>query len=117
YSLDYFNRESGSSSTQALARGNNGFRNDRSHLPWQSDFVLQRINMYKAFFGLNRNPFEIGPDPFFFYPTARHNEALANLYYGIRRKKGFVVVPGEVGTGKTLLVRSLMEPLQPSHIE
>ena len=73
--------------------------------------------MYKAFFGLNRNPFEIGPDPFFFYPTARHNEALANLYYGIRRKKGFVVVTGEVGTGKTLLVRCLMDALQRSQIE
>lgn len=73
--------------------------------------------MYKAFFGLNRNPFEIGPDPFFFYPTARHNEALANLYYGIRKKKGFVVVTGEVGTGKTLLIRCLMDALQRSQIE
>lgn len=73
--------------------------------------------MYKAFFGLNRNPFEIGPDPYFFYPTARHNEALANLYYGIRKKKGFVVVTGEVGTGKTLLIRCLMDALQRSQIE
>src|SRR5437868_1699720 len=67
--------------------------------------------MYKQFFGLTRNPFEISPDPFFLVPTARHNEALANLYYGVRRQKGFVVVTGEVGTGKTLLIRCLMDVL------
>src|SRR5947209_12902348 len=72
--------------------------------------------MYKAFFGLARNPFEISPDPYFFFPTPRHNEALANLYYGIRRQKGFVVLSGEVGTGKTLLVRCLLETLQRSQI-
>ena len=72
--------------------------------------------MYKAFFGLARNPFEISPDPYFFYPTARHNEALANLYYGIRKQKGFVVVTGEVGTGKSLLVRCLMQTLRQSNL-
>jgi general secretion pathway protein A len=72
--------------------------------------------MYKAFFGLARNPFEISPDPYFFYPTPRHNEALANLYYGIRKQKGFVVVTGEVGTGKSLLVRCLMQTLRQSNV-
>jgi general secretion pathway protein A len=72
--------------------------------------------MYKAFFGLSRDPFEISPDPYFFYPTARHNEALANLYYGIRKQKGFVVVTGEVGTGKSLLVRCLMQTLRQSSV-
>jgi general secretion pathway protein A len=67
--------------------------------------------MYRKFYGLARHPFEITPDPFFFFPTARHNEALANLYYGIQRRKGFVVVTGEVGTGKTLLVRCLLDVL------
>jgi general secretion pathway protein A len=61
--------------------------------------------MYKAFYNLKRNPFEITPDPFFLFPTRGHNEALAALYYGVRRHKGFVVMTGEVGTGKTLLVR------------
>jgi general secretion pathway protein A len=67
--------------------------------------------MYKSFFNLNRNPFEITPDPSFLFPTRRHNEALAALYYGVRRHKGFVVMTGEVGTGKTLLVRCLLQLL------
>src|SRR5579872_4037238 len=67
--------------------------------------------MYKAFFNLKRNPFEITPDPSFLFPTRRHNEALAALYYGVRRHNGFVVMTGEVGTGKTLLVRCLLELL------
>ncbi len=72
--------------------------------------------MYKNFYGLKRNPFEISPDPYFFYPTARHNEALANLYYGIRRQKGFVVLTGEVGTGKTLLLRCLLDLLNKNQV-
>jgi general secretion pathway protein A len=67
--------------------------------------------MYKAFYNLKRNPFEISPDPSFLFPTKRHNEALAALYYGVRRRKGFVVMTGEVGTGKTLLVRCLLQLL------
>jgi general secretion pathway protein A len=65
--------------------------------------------MYRAFFNLNRDPFEITPDPAFLFPTKRHNEALAALYYGVRRHKGFVVLTGEVGTGKTLLLRCLLQ--------
>jgi general secretion pathway protein A len=68
--------------------------------------------MYKAFYSLKRNPFEITPDPSFLFPTRRHNEALAALYYGVRRRKGFVVLTGEVGTGKTLLLRCLLQALQ-----
>ena len=72
--------------------------------------------MYKEFFNLRRNPFEITPDPSFLFPTKRHNEALAALYYGVRRHKGFVVMTGEVGTGKTLLVRCLLELLRRSDV-
>jgi len=68
--------------------------------------------MYKTFYKLQRNPFEITPDPSFLYSTQRHNEALASLYYGVRRRKGFVVLTGEVGTGKTLLVRCLLQILR-----
>jgi general secretion pathway protein A len=68
--------------------------------------------MYKAFYSLKRNPFEITPDPSFLFPTKRHNEALAALYYGVRRHKGFVVLTGEVGTGKTLLLRCLLQLLK-----
>ena len=71
--------------------------------------------MYKAFYSLKRNPFEITPDPSFLFPTGRHNEALAALYYGVRRHKGFVVLTGEVGTGKTLLLRCLLQSLKQSN--
>src|SRR5437879_11239653 len=72
--------------------------------------------MYKAFYNLQRNPFEITPDPSFLFATRRHNEALATLYYGVRRHKGFVVMTGEVGTGKTLLVRCLLQLLKGSNV-
>lgn len=72
--------------------------------------------MYNAFFGLKRNPFDISPDPSFLYPTRRHYEALASLYYGIRARKGFVVLSGEVGTGKTMLVRCLLEKLEKNRV-
>jgi general secretion pathway protein A len=70
--------------------------------------------MYKAFFNLTRNPFDLTPDPTCFVPTRRHNEALVALHYGIRRHKGFVVLTGEVGTGKTLLLRCLIGLLKES---
>lgn len=68
--------------------------------------------MYKQFYELQRNPFDITPDPTFFFPTPRHNEALANLVYGVRWRKGFVVLTGEVGTGKTLLLNCLLDLLK-----
>lgn len=68
--------------------------------------------MYKRFYSLKKNPFEITPDPSFLFTTKGHNEALATLYYGVRRRKGFVVLTGEVGTGKTLLIRSLLQILK-----
>ena len=70
--------------------------------------------MYKAFFHLTRNPFDLVPDPTCFVSTRRHNEALASLYYGVRWHKGFIVVTGEVGTGKTLLLRCLLRLLRSS---
>jgi len=71
--------------------------------------------MYKSFYNLNRSPFDITPDPSFLFPTRKHNEALAALYYGVRRRKGFVVLTGEVGTGKTLLLRCLLQLLTRSN--
>ena len=67
--------------------------------------------MYQSFYHLKRSPFEIIPDPFFFFATPRHNEALAALYHGVRGHKGFAVLTGDVGTGKTLLLRCLLEQL------
>jgi len=68
--------------------------------------------MYKSFYNLRRNPFEITPDPSFLFPTSLHNEALASLYYGVTAHRGCVVLTGEVGTGKTLILRSLLGLLQ-----
>ena len=68
--------------------------------------------MYKKFFGLTRSPFDISPDPYFLFPTPRHNEALASIVHGVLRRKGFMVLTGEVGTGKTLMVRCLLELLR-----
>src|ERR1700719_4690622 len=68
--------------------------------------------MYKSFYSLKRNPFDITPDPSFLFPTTKHNEALAALYYGVRKHKGFVVLTGEVGTGKTMLLRCLLQLLK-----
>jgi general secretion pathway protein A len=65
--------------------------------------------MYKQFYGFTRNPFEISPDPRFYFATAMHNEALASLVYGVKKRKGFIVTTGEVGTGKTLLVRCFLQ--------
>lgn len=70
--------------------------------------------MYNSLFGLTRNPFDLTPDPACFISTAAHDEALAALYYGVRQHKGFIVVTGEVGTGKTLLLRCLLQLLEQS---
>lgn len=72
--------------------------------------------MYKKFYGFRRDPFELSPDPFFLFRTPVHNEAFASVYYGVKQKKGFVVLSGEVGTGKTLLVRLLLQVLQDSNV-
>lgn len=69
--------------------------------------------MYESFYGLREKPFSIAPDPAYLYQSAIHQEALANLRYGIREGKGFVVLTGEVGTGKTLILHALLESLGP----
>ncbi|HEY3858824.1 MAG TPA: AAA family ATPase [Gammaproteobacteria bacterium] len=67
--------------------------------------------MYASYFGLNDNPFAITPDPRFLFLSARHTEALAHLLYGVTESGGFIQLTGEVGTGKTTLVRTLLEKL------
>ena len=64
--------------------------------------------MYLEFFGLQDNPFTIAPDPRYFYLSQGHREALAHLLYGVKSDSGFVLLTGEVGTGKTLLCRCLI---------
>ena len=65
--------------------------------------------MYEEFYGLKQNPFNVTPDPQFLYLGEKHREALAHLVYGINQKKGFIVITGEVGTGKTTLIRCLLD--------
>src|SRR6202049_4547906 len=65
--------------------------------------------MYNDFFGLNRSPFELSPDPFFLFSSEKNKDAVASIYYAICRRKGFIVMTGEVGTGKTLMLRCLFE--------
>lgn len=65
--------------------------------------------MYLTFYGLREPPFGPTPDPRFLFQSARHREALAQLIYGVRERKGFIVLSGEIGTGKTTLLRALLE--------
>ena len=68
--------------------------------------------MYKKFFGLTDNPFNVNPDPRFLVNTPQTEEALSVLTYGIQNRKGFVLLSGEVGTGKTTLLNKLLEGLR-----
>src|SRR5262245_56330969 len=68
--------------------------------------------MYEQFYNLRERPFNLTPDPRFIYFTEKHCEALANLVYGIRERKGFIVLSGEVGTGKTTLISALLDTLE-----
>lgn len=72
--------------------------------------------MYASFFGLNEKPFSITPDPRYLFLSERHAEALAHLVYGINEAGGFIQLTGEVGTGKTTVVRSLLTQA-PKHAE
>jgi general secretion pathway protein A len=67
--------------------------------------------MYLQFYGLREAPFNPTPDPKFLFQSTRHREALAQLLYGVRERKGFIVLTGEIGTGKTTLLRSLLARL------
>jgi general secretion pathway protein A len=72
--------------------------------------------MYKKFYGFKERPFEIAPDPAFVYLSEVHQEALAHLQYAIQEGKGFSVITGEAGTGKTTLVRKLLSNIDGSSI-
>ena len=73
--------------------------------------------MYTSFFGLNEKPFSITPDPRYLFMSERHGEALAHLVYGVTESGGFVQLTGEVGTGKTTLVRSLLQSRMPANAD
>jgi len=67
--------------------------------------------MYRKYFGMKRSPFSIAPDPRFLYMSEQHREALAHVLYGIRSSGGFVLLTGEVGTGKTTIIRRALQTL------
>lgn len=73
--------------------------------------------MYTSFFGLNEKPFSITPDPRYLFLSERHGEALAHLVYGVTESGGFIQLTGEVGTGKTTLVRSLLLNRMPGNAD
>jgi general secretion pathway protein A len=67
--------------------------------------------MYEAFYGLSSKPFQLNPDPNFYFGSKQHSRAKAYLEYGVSRHEGFVVITGEIGAGKTMTLRSLIESL------
>jgi general secretion pathway protein A len=77
--------------------------------------VIQAIEplplMYESFYGLSGKPFQLNPDPSFFFGSKGHRRAMAYLEYGLHQSEGFIVITGEIGAGKTTLVRSLLQKL------
>jgi len=67
--------------------------------------------MYAKFYGLHQLPFQLTPDPFFFYESVEHRKAMAHLTYGLHNGEGFIVITGEIGAGKTTLVDSLLSQI------
>lgn len=72
--------------------------------------------MYEAFYGLTSKPFQLNPDPGFYFSSKQHQRARAYLEYGVMRCEGFIVITGEVGAGKTTIVRGLLDSLDPATI-
>lgn len=73
--------------------------------------------MYQSFYGFSEMPFNITPDPRFLYLSPTHQEALQHLKFGVQEKKGFIVLVGEVGCGKTTLCRRFLNELDPAHYD
>ena len=67
--------------------------------------------MYESFYKLSARPFQLSPDPRFFYASTGHKRALAYLRYGIKQGEGFIIVTGNVGTGKSMLIGALFQSL------
>lgn len=79
--------------------------------------MQQAHSVYRAFFGLRDDPFSLSPDPAFLYRSEQHEEALSNLIYGVQARKGFIVLTGEVGTGKTTMLECLRDYLAQQGVE
>lgn len=72
--------------------------------------------MYEEFFGFSGSPFRLAPDPKFFFGSKSHNKAMAYLHYGLRQAEGFIVITGEIGAGKSVLIGHLLDQLDRSNV-
>ena len=72
--------------------------------------------MYEAFYGLTSKPFQLNPDPSFYFGSKQHRRAKAYLEYGLLRNEGFIVITGEIGAGKTTIVRGLLDSMDPNSV-
>ncbi|MCB1967645.1 MAG: XrtA-associated ATPase [Candidatus Accumulibacter sp.] len=72
--------------------------------------------MYESFYGLTSKPFQLNPDPTFYFASKQHRRAMAYLEYGLNQNEGFIVVTGEIGAGKTTIVRGLLNDLDPEKV-
>ncbi|NML14398.1 XrtA/PEP-CTERM system-associated ATPase [Azohydromonas caseinilytica] len=72
--------------------------------------------MYEAFYGLSCKPFQLNPDPTFYFASKQHRRAKAYLDYGVLRNEGFIVITGEIGAGKTTVLRGLLDGLNQSNV-
>ncbi|MFO1313579.1 MAG: XrtA/PEP-CTERM system-associated ATPase [Burkholderiales bacterium] len=72
--------------------------------------------MYEAYFGLTGKPFQLNPDPSFYFASRGHQRAFAYLEYGLYQNEGFIVITGEIGAGKTTILRNLLSQLDPTKV-
>jgi len=82
-------------------------------IPGNQSHKKERLGkvMYEEFYGLREKPFNLTPDPRFFFLSESHREAFEHLLYGIKEREGFILITGEVGAGKTTLCRALLNKL------
>jgi general secretion pathway protein A len=100
-------------------------RNSFQAARWPSDFgvrfragrLMEGAHMYQSFYGFKEMPFNITPDPKFLFLSPTHQEALQHLKFGVRERKGFIVLIGEVGCGKTTLCRRFLNELDPERFD
>jgi general secretion pathway protein A len=72
--------------------------------------------MFESYFGFSANPFQLNPDPAFYFASKGHRKAFAYLQYGVFQREGFIVITGEIGAGKTTLVRTLLNQIDPNSV-
>src|SRR5262249_55916489 len=87
-------------------------RNDQSCHPRRGFRRRDKLAMYERYYGFDEKPFSLTPDPKYLYRSQSHADAFDLLQYAVRRREGFVVITGDIGTGKTTLCRALLEQIE-----